>query len=173
MVVIDLLRATSTICQALAAGASEVVPFLEIDETLAAAEKEGGRRSCWAASGAGSGLRGSIWAIRRPSTRRKSWQAGGCSSPPPTARGRCIMRGRRRVVVLGSFLNLSAVVASLKDEPRVDILCAGTGGHPTGEDILVAGAIVNRLGALPGAKWHLNDAAAAARQEWQWLVAGS
>ena len=32
MVVIDLLRATSTICQALASGAAEVVPFLEIDD---------------------------------------------------------------------------------------------------------------------------------------------
>src|SRR5258708_35877860 len=37
VIVIDLLRATSTICQALAAGAREVVPFLEIDDALAAA----------------------------------------------------------------------------------------------------------------------------------------
>jgi 2-phosphosulfolactate phosphatase len=49
-------------------------------------------------------------------------------------------------------------------------LCAGTDGHPTGEDILMAGAIVDRLCTLPGAKWHLNDVAATARQEWQWLV---
>src|SRR5262249_9257456 len=39
VVVIDLLRATSTICQALASGATEVVPFLEVDEALAAAAK--------------------------------------------------------------------------------------------------------------------------------------
>ena len=43
VVVIDLLRATSTICQALASGASEVVPFLEIDETLAAAAERSAR----------------------------------------------------------------------------------------------------------------------------------
>ena len=50
---IDLLRATSTICQALAAGRDEVVPFLEIDEALAAAAKcERERTSCWAANGA-------------------------------------------------------------------------------------------------------------------------
>ena len=35
---IDLLRATTTICSALAAGAKDVVPFREIAETLAAAE---------------------------------------------------------------------------------------------------------------------------------------
>src|SRR4051794_30793820 len=39
--VIDLLRATTTICQALASGACEVVPFLEIDETFAAADRVG------------------------------------------------------------------------------------------------------------------------------------
>src|SRR3954468_24467042 len=37
-VVIDVLRATSTICQALASGAREVVPFLEIEDALAAAQ---------------------------------------------------------------------------------------------------------------------------------------
>src|SRR3954447_16199530 len=37
VVVIDVLRATSTICTALAAGAREVIPFLEIDDALAAA----------------------------------------------------------------------------------------------------------------------------------------
>ena len=41
VVVIDVLRATSTICQALASGAREVVPFVEIDEALAAANKVG------------------------------------------------------------------------------------------------------------------------------------
>src|SRR5262245_64673230 len=39
--VIDVLRATSTICQALASGAREVVPFVEIDEARAAAERAG------------------------------------------------------------------------------------------------------------------------------------
>src|SRR5262245_3106176 len=39
--VIDVLRATSTICQALASGAREVVPFVEIDEALAAAKTVG------------------------------------------------------------------------------------------------------------------------------------
>src|SRR5215218_3513126 len=43
VVVVDLLRATSTICQALAAGATEVVPFLEVSQALEAAEKHGRR----------------------------------------------------------------------------------------------------------------------------------
>src|SRR3954466_4840732 len=40
-VVIDVLRATSTICQALAAGAREVVPFVTVEDALAAAAKVG------------------------------------------------------------------------------------------------------------------------------------
>ena len=39
VIVIDVLRASSTICQALAAGAACVSPFLEVDETLRAAEQ--------------------------------------------------------------------------------------------------------------------------------------
>ena len=39
VVVVDLLRASTTICQALASGAVEVVPFLTIEKTLAAAAK--------------------------------------------------------------------------------------------------------------------------------------
>src|SRR5882757_4256142 len=41
VIVIDLLRATTTICFALAAGAREVVPFREIDEARAAAKQAG------------------------------------------------------------------------------------------------------------------------------------
>src|SRR4051812_11326826 len=41
VVVIDVLRATSTICQALASGAREVVPFVEIGDAIAAANRAG------------------------------------------------------------------------------------------------------------------------------------
>ena len=41
VIMIDLLRASSTICQALASEAREVVPFLEIEKAFAAAEKAG------------------------------------------------------------------------------------------------------------------------------------
>jgi 2-phosphosulfolactate phosphatase len=73
-------------------------------------------------------------------------------------------------VVLGSFLNLSAVVASIKNEIAIDILCAGTDGRETEEDILAAGSIVNALSyddsfsplitiseaaAIAGAAWSL------------------
>jgi 2-phosphosulfolactate phosphatase len=72
-------------------------------------------------------------------------------------------------IVLGSFLNLSAVVASVKDEPRIDILCAGTDGQETFEDFLVAGAIVDGIHESNDDCWIVNNAAQAARDEWQLL----
>jgi 2-phosphosulfolactate phosphatase len=173
VVVIDVLRATSTICQALAAGASKVVPFREVEETLAAVEKEGRAEVVLGGERGGKRIDGFDLG-NSPSEYTPQAVAGRRILITTTNGTRALHHARHAArVILGSFLNLSAVVASIRDAPRIDILCAGTGGHPTGEDILAAGAIVDRLCSVPGAKWRLNDAAGAARQEWQWLVNGA
>ena len=48
-------------------------------------------------------------------------------------------------VLVGAFVNLSAVCRAVADHPLVDLLCAGTDGQVTSEDVLLAGAIVERL----------------------------
>jgi 2-phosphosulfolactate phosphatase len=75
-----------------------------------------------------------------------------------------------RRVLVGAIVNLSAIVESVKDEPRVNILCAGTGGEETLEDILCAGAMVERLTSLAGKDYKLNEAATSAAREWRMLV---
>jgi 2-phosphosulfolactate phosphatase len=75
-------------------------------------------------------------------------------------------------VVAASLLNLSAVVASLKNEPQIDILCAGTNGSETSEDILLAGAIVHKLMSEDSGRWIVNENAKAACSEWQ-KIAGA
>jgi 2-phosphosulfolactate phosphatase len=173
VVVIDALRATSTICQALSAGATDVVPFLEVSEALAAAEKVG--RADLVLGGERGGKRIEGFDLGNSPAEYTPQAVGGQRVFMTTTNGtRALGHARQAArVILASLLNLSAVVESVKDERRVDILCAGTGGHATGEDILAAGAIVDRLCSMPGAKWRLNESAAAARQEWQWLVAGA
>lgn len=173
VVVIDLLRATSTICQALAAGASEVVPFLEVSETLAAANEAG--RSEVVLGGERGGKRIEGFDLGNSPREYSPAAVGGRRVFVTTTNGTRAMHHARQAsrVILGSLLNLSAVVASIKDQPRVDILCAGTGGHATGEDILVAGAIGDKLFELWGPNLKMNEAARAARQEWQWLVEGA
>jgi 2-phosphosulfolactate phosphatase len=170
VVVIDLLRATSTICQAVASGASEVVPFLEVDDALTAAEK--------------AGRSGVVLGGERKGGRIPGFDLGNspCEYTPAIVAGRRVFftttNGTRalhharlaRRVVVGALLNLSAVVASIQDEPRVDILCAGTGGHPTREDILAAGAMASGLAELSNDACDFNEAALTARREWELAV---
>ena len=55
VIVVDLLRASTTICHALAAGAECVMPFAEVDETLAAAAEVRPRKTSCSAANATAG----------------------------------------------------------------------------------------------------------------------
>ncbi len=166
VIVIDVLRATTTICQAIAAGAREVVPFREIHEALAAANRVGRANV--------------VLGGERGGKRIEGFDLGNSPAEytPEAIRGRTVFitttngtqalyhTRRARRVVIGAFVNLSAVVASVKDERRINILCAGTDGEETKEDILAAGAMVGRLEDVPGADWYFNDAAKSAVHIW-------
>jgi 2-phosphosulfolactate phosphatase len=166
VVVIDLLRASTTICQALASGAREVVPFLEVEETLAAAAKSsrcevvlGGERSGRKIKGFDLG--------NSPSEYTPKAVAGKRVFITTTNGTRALHHARlgSRVLV-AAFVNLSAIAHSVKDEPRVDILCAGTGGEATREDIIAAGALVDYLTQLQSARFEKNATADHAVHEW-------
>lgn len=173
VIVIDLLRATTTICHALAAGAREVVPFREIDETLAAAEKAG-RNNVILGGERGGMLIDGFDLGNSPAEFTREAIAGRPVFITTTNGTRALYHARlARRVLAGAMVNLSAIVESVKDEPRVDILCAGTGDEETLEDILAAGAMVDRFTAVADAQWKLNDAAVAAAREWRLLVGKS
>jgi 2-phosphosulfolactate phosphatase len=145
VVVIDLLRATSTICQALASGAIEVVPFLEVEDARAAAQSV--NRTDIVLGGERRGGKIPGFDVGNSPAEYTRQVAGGKRVFITTTNGTRAMYHARLAsrVVLGSFLNLSAVVKSIKDEASIDILCAGTDGGETGEDILAAGSIVHLL----------------------------
>ncbi|MEX2307142.1 MAG: 2-phosphosulfolactate phosphatase [Pirellulales bacterium] len=166
VVVIDVLRASTMICQALASGAREVVPLIEVDDAVAAAAKANRKEV--------------ILGGERGGRRIDGFDLGNSPSEytPATVRDRRVLitttNGTRalqharlaRRVLIGAFVNLSAVAASVKDEPRVDILCAGTDGRETREDVLAAGAIVTRLRESGACSLQLNHAAEQSRREW-------
>jgi 2-phosphosulfolactate phosphatase len=145
VVVIDVLRASTTICCALAAGASHVVPFRTIEETLAAAEKAG--RSNVVLGGERGGKRIEGFDLGNSPAEYTANIIRGRSVHITTTNGTQALYHARQAkrVIVGAIVNRSAVVASLKNEPRIDILCAGTNGEITGEDIMAAGAIVALL----------------------------
>jgi 2-phosphosulfolactate phosphatase len=173
VVVIDLLRATSTICQALASGAREVVPFLEVTDALNAAAKDSDRINI-VLGGERSGGKIPGFDVGNSPAEYTPQVVGGNRVFITTTNGTRAMHHARQAarIVLGCFMNLSAVVASIKGEPRIDILCAGTDGSETGEDILTAGAVVHSLiytkGAL--AEHQITQPAAMAAAAWKMVT---
>jgi 2-phosphosulfolactate phosphatase len=170
-IVIDLLRATTTICYALAAGAKEVVPFREIDEARAAANRAGSDEAILAGERRGLLIDG--FDLGNSPAEFTPDRVAGRRVFLTTTNGTQALHHARmaRRVIVGAAVNLSAIVASVKNEPRVAIVCAGTDGNETLEDILAAGAMVEKLTSSPAAIWKLNDAAIAAAREWR-LLAG-
>lgn len=170
VIVIDLLRATTTICHALASGAKEVVPFREIDETLAAAERAG--RANVVLGGERGGRRIDGFDLGNSPTEYTPPKVEGRSVIITTTNGtRALYHARlAKRVIVGAIVNLSTVVAAVMDEPRVDIVCAGTGGEETFEDILAAGAMVTKLCDAAGIDWQLNASARVAADAWQQLL---
>jgi 2-phosphosulfolactate phosphatase len=177
VIVIDVLRATSTICTAIANGASEVLPFVDVEDALEAAKSV--NRACVVLGGERRGGKIPGFDVgNSPSEYSRKVVAGKRIFITTTNGTRAMHHARlAKRIVIGSFLNLSAVVESVKDESRIDILCAGTDGTETGEDILAAGGIVHRLcqqerapatgliqddAAMAGAQWSLLNSKAQA-----------
>ena len=159
-IVVDVLRATSTIAQALAAGYRRVLCCGEIEEARALRDSLGD----------------ALVAGERNAVRIEGFDVGASPREFLEPRAEALVlsttNGTRTIlaaaarcdeVVLGSLLNLDAVVAHARAHGEdVAVLCAGFNGAFALDDAYGAGRIVQRLGAEP------SDAAIAAE-----LVAAS
>jgi 2-phosphosulfolactate phosphatase len=139
-VVVDVLRATSTIAQALASGYRQVYCCREVEDALALREK------------LGEGLLGG----ERKAVKIGGFDIGASPREVLEPRGETLIysttNGTRAVlaaasacrnVLLGSLLNLSAVAAAVKDDCA--IVCAGFQGQFALDDAYCAGRIVELL----------------------------
>ncbi len=145
-VVIDVLRATSTIIHALAAGADAVVPCGEIDEARRLAEGRppgtvllGGERGGLKISGFHLG--------NSPAEYSRETVAHKTVVFTTTNGTRALLRAQEaRRVLIGALSNVGAIVELLAEETGpVHLVCAGTEGRITLEDVLCAGAIAHWL----------------------------
>lgn len=157
-VVIDVLRATTTIIHALAAGCRAVCPVEEVDEARRLADGMpagrvllGGERHGVAPPGFDLG------------NSPKEYTADRCKGTTlvlTTTNGtRALVRAAdaARTLVAG-FVNYSAVCEQLAEDARpVHIVCAGWHGEVALEDALLAGALVDFL--CEQGSICLNDAA--------------
>jgi 2-phosphosulfolactate phosphatase len=164
-VVIDVLRATTTIVHALAAGARQVIPCLSVDDARAAAASLTGEKVVL--GGERQGVRIEGFDLGNSPSEYTPESVGGRTVVFTTTNGtRAMLRCRKaRQVLLAAFANRSAVLAALAPEQVVHIVCAGTGGTITREDVLVAGSLVAGL-TSGAAAWELNDEAVIARDAW-------
>jgi 2-phosphosulfolactate phosphatase len=145
-VVVDVLRATSTIVQAMAAG----YPRVLCCRSLATARS--------------LRVRGRVLAGERDCVRVPDFELGNSPAAVATAgrRGEELVlattngspaivaaSSAARRVLIGCLLNLRAVVDAIRDETAVTIVCSGTDGRPALEDVYVAGRLVAALDGMP------------------------
>jgi 2-phosphosulfolactate phosphatase len=157
-VVIDVLRASTTIIHALAAGCIAVRPCAEIDEARALADQMragrvllGGERQGVAVAGFDLG--------NSPREYTPKICKGTTLVLTTTNGTRALLRAAvaQRTLIAG-FVNFSAVCEQLRHDPRpIHIVCAGTDGNVALEDTLLAGALIDDL--CESMEVRLNDAA--------------
>jgi 2-phosphosulfolactate phosphatase len=146
-VVVDVLRATSTITQALASGYEQVICCREIGEARElraniADSVVGGERNAVRIDGFDVGASPREFVVRRARTLILSTTNG--TSAILEAASRC------ETVFLGSLLNLDALVHEVRESGEdVAILCAGFKGAFAIDDAYCAGRVVQALGGKP------------------------
>ena len=150
-IVVDVVRATSTICQALASGYERVWCTAEVEDARALRD----------ALGEGV-LGGEREAVRIPgfdlgNSPREYLEPAGETLVLSTTNGtRAVVTAAERCerVLIASLLNLSAVVEAARAHgENALVVCAGVQGTLALDDVFVAGRVVVELG------WERTDAA--------------
>ena len=164
-VVVDILRASSTIVTALGEGVSHVFPVATLEECTASGQLHGG-----------------LTAAERDGLPAPGFDLGnspfGFLDPGRPVRGRPLTISttngtaalRRSLaaeaVVVGAFLNLEAVAEFARRQQRdVLVVCAGWKGQFCLEDTVFGGALAERL--APHFDVQSSDATLAARHLWE------
>src|ERR1700755_1800606 len=161
VVIIDIFRATSSICYGIENGAEAIIPVSEVEECeayrshghLLAAERDGK-----VVDGFDFGNSPFSYTAEK---------VAGKTIVLTTTNGTHALhlsRGAKKIVI-GSFLNLTALSAWLKiQDENILLVCAGWKNNFNLEDTLFAGAVVEQL---KGANFKLDDPAIAANDLYQ------
>jgi len=144
-IVVDVLRATSTICQALASGYGRVLCCAEVDEARELAETEGPAKL------AGERRLEHIEGFDFGNSPREleGEPAAGTLILTTTNGTRLLVAAAERFerVYVGSLLNLEAVATAARASGQdVAVLCAGVLGELALDDAYCAGRIAEALG---------------------------
>jgi len=157
-VVIDVLRCTTTMVHALAAGCTLIRPCAEVEEARELANQMRAGRVLLAGERGGCPLPG--FDLGNSPAEYTAKVCKGRTLVMTTTNGtRALVRAAEAErVLLAGFVNFSAVCEQLRvDERPLNILCAGSEGEVSLEDTILAGALVDYL--CETADVTLNDSA--------------
>ena len=160
-VVIDVLRASTTMITALAHGAAGIVPVADVDEARRLAGELGPRVVL---GGERGGLRISGFDLGNSPREYTAERVAGQTVVITTTNGTAALHASRDAaeIVIGAVVNRTAVAEAVRrlagDRGVVHLVCAGTDGLVSAEDVLAAGAILDAAVAA-GRDDALDDAA--------------
>lgn len=167
VVVVDVLRASTVMVQALAMGARAVVPFRDVEDVMASAQRHGRAEVCLAGERRALPIPG--FDVGNSPEQLTGPMVSGRTVLMTTTNGTAALlatHGAVRVFV-GAWVNMSATVAVMKaalaEGLDLLVLCAGQDGRFALEDAACAGLLLHE--ALRGRRGAtLGDAASVARQ---------
>ena len=143
-VIIDIFRATSSICYGIENGAEAIIPVAQVEECAAYREK--GSEYLLAAERNGEVVVGFDFG-NSPFSYTKEKVAGKTVVLTTTNGTHALHLSRQaKKVVIGSFLNLTSLCNWLKfQDENILLVCAGWKNNFNLEDTLFAGAVINQL----------------------------
>ena len=159
VVVIDVLRATSSIVEALANGAQGVFPVPSTEEAIRLASSLGREDTILCGEARGLIIEG--FDLGNSPREFSAERVAGKRLVMSTTNGtRAFFLVEDAVRVLAcSFMNLSAVAAEVMEAASIVVVCAGKEGQFSLDDAVCAGALVQRIRTAAGTDVELNDAA--------------
>lgn len=168
-VVIDILRASSTIATALQNGAEAVFPCATPQQAHTVQAISG--TEAVLLGGERGGVRIAGFDLGNSPAEYSGSVVRGRTLAFTTTNGtRALLKAlAARSILVGCFLNRRSLLRRLAAAgSAVNLVCAGTDGTITGEDVLFAGCLVQGLldHGGPADQWELNDSAEIARRLW-------
>ncbi len=144
IVIIDIFRATSSICYGIENGAKAIIPVAEIEECEAYREKS--PDYLLAAERDGEVVKGFDFGNSPFSYTKEKVSAKTIVLTTTNGTQALHLSRKAKKIVIGSFLNLTALCNWLKiQDDNILLVCAGWKNNFNLEDTLFAGAVIEQL----------------------------
>ena len=158
VIVVDVLRATTTMVEALRNGAKQVIPARDPSEAIAYMGHLGRRESILA--GERGGLKLPDFDLGNSPLEFTEDAVKGKSVVMSTTNGTVAIHAARGAAKLyiGSMRNATAAAkAAVQEEKDIVVLCAGTLNESSADDIVAAGCVLKAIMQNMSEEPHLND----------------